>query len=98
MKMYFANKDSEICHEESYFRGIMKLNNLSAAIVYKAVKERIIGAFWCKEFEKWGENDGMTCGKICSKYSPRNGKSGICRRWSNINYEPGEEVILKLKE
>lgn len=52
--------------------------------------------FWCKDdgglyerhsgylSESWLDKP---CGKGCSAYDPRNGKSGICKHWRHV-YEP----------
>ena len=52
--------------------------------------------FWCSH---WGasylKEDRFTCGKICSEYAPRNGKSGRCRHNKNC-YEITDKYF-KLK-
>ena len=59
---------------------------------------RMVGAgfAWCREFGAPIEK-GEGCGKLCEKYSPRNGKSGMCMEWRHC-YEDGQEVRFEKGE
>ena len=96
-KLYFGNESDEFCYNEKYFQNLMIETNSDSCTVYEAEKEKIEGVFFCKEFQEWGDKGEGTCGILCDEYSPRNGKSGCCRHYSNINYSAGKEVILNFK-
>ncbi len=88
MKLYFETKHSEHCYSEDYFEEGQE--------VFEAVPEKILGIFWCKkDCEVWEKDIHYNpCGKNCKNYSPRNGKSGCCKHYSNIVYSQGKKVIL----
>jgi hypothetical protein len=75
----------------------MKENKLSEIEVYKAIKEKINGIFWCTKYKFCGDGTQDYCGKQCRDYSPRNGKSGRCRFHTNDLYIPGDKITLILK-
>ena len=93
MKLYYENELSEYCFEESYFQQLMKEKSLKEIEVYEAIPEKIEGLFYCKEFQEFGET-GEGCGKTCDKYTPRNGKSGCCKYFSNKSYTIGRKKSL----
>lgn len=97
MKYYFETKDSEMCYSKEYFQNLMEERELTEITVFGAKIETGSGFFFCKEFYAVGEVNG-TCGKFCSKYNPRNGKSGRCKHSGYFYDNTGEKVILKLKK
>jgi hypothetical protein len=94
-KYYFQNKDDEFCYDTAYFQEFMEEAGLQQMEVFRAIPEAIPGYFWCMQLKCRGEMG--FCGKICPDYKPRNGKNGICKHHSNIFFECGEKVTLKLK-
>lgn len=94
-KLYFKYKDDKYCYTLDIIKDEMKLEGITELTICEAVKEKIEGVFYCKEFGEWGEigDDCVPCGKQCEEYSPCNGKSGKCRHWSNISYTPAEKTI-----
>lgn len=101
-KLYFENESSDLCFPKKYFQELMEENGLSQIEVFEAEPFKIDYFFWCKEFQELGEISSSflfdRCGRECKSYSPRNGKSGCCKHYSKIMYEPGEKVILKQKQ
>lgn len=95
-KYYLRFKDDEICYNEEYFIELMKYRKLKEIQVFKAVPEKHYFIFWCKYYRLCG--DRGQCGKKCDNYKPRNGKSGCCKYYTNILYNPGEKVILKINK
>jgi hypothetical protein len=62
--------------------------------LFEAIEQKgVEGYFWCNHFEAVSEKDGMTCGKMCNSYAPRNGKSGCCTHYSLKFYEPSEKTL-----
>ena len=90
---YFLTPDASFCYDKKYFQDQMKEQGWNELKVIEAIQEKRTGFFYCKYFGEIGEV-GEGCGKICTAYNPRNGKSGRCKH-SSIPYSPGKEVILK---
>ena len=97
-KLYFAEYDEEYCYSLEHHIEQAKENGLDALVLFEAKKYKESYYFWCIEIGEYGEKDGKTCGKICDTYTPRNGKSGICKHYSDTMYEVGERVVYDLKE
>jgi len=60
--------------------------------------KRMVGSefYFCKAILEHGERNGnYSCGKLCSLYNPRNGKSGCCKHRS-FCYESGKEYLLTI--
>jgi len=95
MKYYFKN-DDEPCYTLSYWLEYTHENNISEMEVFEAKKDIGSGHFFCKEFSQHG-TVGDTCGRLCDKYNPRNGKKGICKH-HRYTYECGKSIILKLNK
>lgn len=96
MKYYFESIDSEMCYNEAYFQSQMEVHKLDAVTVLKAERMTNTGFFFCKKFHSVGEVN-RNCGKVCHKYIPNNGKSGICKQYGYCYENTGEKVTLKLK-
>ena len=84
MKYYFETKESEMCYSKGYFD--------KGTEVFEAIPSPMPGFFFCREYEHIGENG--SCGHQCDGYTPKNGKSGLCKYRSNKMYEPGEKVTI----
>ena len=95
-KFYFREHDDERCYLKKDIIEDMKENGITELKIFEA--ERLTGEsfFWCSEFQDVGEV-GESCGKMCPKYKPRNGKNGRCR-FSGYCYEPTDKSeILTIK-
>jgi hypothetical protein len=68
----------------------MKDNGLAELKLFEAERELNSGFFFCKEFHEVGEV-GESCGKLCEKYAPLNGKNGRCKH-SGFVYEQTDRV------
>lgn len=88
--LFFENQDSEFAYPIEYFDAIMK----RPFSLFQAVKEKDSTFFFCVFFELVGEKGA--CGKGCDAYSPRNGKSGICRN-SRPCHQKGSLITFKKK-
>jgi len=77
----------------------MKSEGLTEIEVIKAIPEKINGIFWCKLYGTCGDRsaDVDKCGRSCEHYTPRNGKTGCCKYYTNILYTHGEKVTLNLE-
>src|SRR5680860_876890 len=93
---YFKHSDSEICKTRAYFDNYMEQNNLTEIEVFEAIPEIIGGGiFWCKHEAFCGDDSSETCGKQCSAYTPRNGKSGCCKYHTHWLYTHGDKITLR---
>jgi len=73
-------------------------DEVSERILYPAVPMRGTGDFYCTELGFHGKRgeDFEPCGRLCSDYEPRNGKSGRCRHSSHVyDYDMASPVLLK---
>ena len=62
--------------------------------LFEAIPEKVVGMFWCRKIGEPGEVG--SCGKHCNEYSPKNGKSGMCRYKNNTFYRYGRKIIVKI--
>lgn len=62
--------------------------------IFEAIREANTDHFYCTYFNEIGDKK-LSCGKICVRYTPKNGKSGCCK-YRGFCYSKGEDVILKL--
>lgn len=95
-KYYYDDPNSEICYTLNYFIENAKEKNLNEIELYEAIPFKDTFYMFCRSVNLVGEKEG--CGKFCEFYSPRNKKSGICKHRSNILYEVGEKVTIKIKK
>ena len=95
IKYYFKNEDTDICYTKEHFLDEMKENGLTEMEVMEAVplKSHETEYIWCKAIGEAG--DRGYCGRMCKSYSPRNGKSGMCKYQGKF-YHHGEKLTLKL--
>jgi len=91
MKYYFQKYDSA-CYTLDYHKDFMKFNNIKTLELFEAKRITDTDYFFCKEFQEIGEVNG-TCGKMCDKYKPNNGKSGRCKSYG-FTYEQTEKKII----
>jgi hypothetical protein len=94
-KIYFRNIDDENCYQLEYHLQNAKDEGLSEIELFETKKEFVDGMFFCKAVEEQTE-EGF-CGKSCDEYSPKNGKSGMCRFKQKHFYTPTKKVTFKVK-
>lgn len=113
-KIYFAknipynNDRDDVARCKESWIDILKSykHNLDFLILDLAKKERGSGMFYCLEYGEIGDKGEGTCSaECCGGYSPRNGKSGICKHYINPVCETGELFkltkdgkLIKIKE
>ena len=85
MKLYFHTDEPETAYPLAHFNETLQRPFELA----EAVPLQNTDFFFCKSVSEAGEKGN--CGKFCSDYEPRNGKSGICRHYGKV-YEPGKLV------
>ena len=96
-KYYFRNEDDERCYQKSVLLSDAKDEGLSEVELWEAKRQKIDGIFWCQAVDEACETMDTKCGNDCPDYSPKNGKSGMCR-FKGMFYEPtGEKEIFKVK-
>jgi hypothetical protein len=97
-QLYFCrNFDSETAYDLATLKGRAKRLYMNQITVTKAVPDPFKDHFYCKEFDYVGVKSDGECGKICDGYTPKNGKSGMCRHQAKC-YEPtGEPITIKIK-
>jgi hypothetical protein len=93
-KYYFRTPDDDLCYKLSYHLSYAKEEGLKEIELYEAIKEDVPGYFFCRDVDAPAE-DG-DCGKKCDGYTPKNGKSGMCRHRMNKFYAIGEKKIFNL--
>lgn len=94
-KLYFQTKESEYCQSLESFKNEMKINDVKEMTVYEAVKDDSKDYFFCQAVGEVTENNGI-CGRDCTDYEPRNGKSGICNHKSCCYFPTNKTLTIKL--
>ena len=84
--LYFNSKDSEFCYDINYWVQYLKSEKLDSIELFEAKSEKMEDYFFCQKLLEWGGKNEGTCGGSCEWYTPRNGKSGCCKHYSNISY------------
>ncbi len=93
-KYYFKNADDEHCRPLEFHLEIAKDEELNEIELFEAEKEIVEGMFFCKAVEEQTE-EGY-CGKKCDEYSPKNGKTGMCKFKQKHFYSPSKKVTFKV--
>lgn len=93
MKRYFT-PFNDLCYPLTSIKDIIRDNNLTELEVTEAIPYKDPDYIWCGFNHEIGERG--ECGKSCSDYAPKNGKSGCCRHLGQLN-EEGEKVVITLK-
>jgi hypothetical protein len=96
MAKFYSSKYEDECYQKQHFIEYMIENNLSEIELTEEKQMNNSGYFWCTEFLEMGEV-GESCGKICKKYIPRNGKNGRCRFSNNVYESTDKKITLKNK-
>jgi len=95
---YFKKEDAEICYTMDRILSEMKADGVDELTVFEAYPYKENGIFWCKHDAFCGEKNEGICGKECRNYTPRNGKSGCCKYYTNTLYYPGDEILITLNK
>lgn len=94
MKFYFETEDSDECFNKKHFVDQLKESGEKQITVFEAVPDNINTEWmYCRAVGEVGLK--TECGRYCEDYSPRNGKSGICKHQGKLHLA-GEEVIIKI--
>ena len=91
-KYYFLTKDAPMCYTKERIQDQIREQGFDKLKVFTAKRETNAPYFFCSYFGESGIV-GEVCGKECTAYSPRNGKSGICKHYRNC-YAPDKEVVI----
>ena len=91
-RMFFPDYDDKKCTHIKWIAVEMDRQNIDEAIVRVAEIERISGVKFCQEFDEIIEPKD-TCGRVCDKYSPCNGKIGKCRHLGHL-YDITNQVFI----
>lgn len=96
-KFYFSELEEENAYSIEYLLEEMKEQELTEIDVSLSVRDLKSDYFYCKELNEVCDKppDGEPCGKLCSDYLPRNGKSGCCKHYGFV-YIPGKDFILNI--
>lgn len=94
MKYFFLERDSIFCYEKSTIKELIKDLGLTEKVCFTAIKDEIADHIYCKEYRQVGSKS-ESCGKECPKYTPRNGKNGVCKFHSPC-YEHDKEILIKV--
>jgi len=94
-KLYFSEHEDEYCYIIEHHIRESKENGLKEIVLFEAVPRKEDEYFFCEEVEEWYAKGG--CGKACIDYSPRNGKGGVCKHWSNVSYERGKKLSYNIE-
>ena len=98
-KLYsLKSEGSDICYELEYFTEMLKEDDHNNSYVLEIWEQEIgTGIFWCREEGEAFESSEGVCGLECSAYSPRNGKSGRCRK-HDIPFSPTGKFLTIEKQ
>ena len=78
-----------------YFEEMLEADNHRVEMVLDIFEPKWgTGTFWCIELGEGFESGDAGCGLECSDYSPRNGKSGICKFWRPAHHPTGKTVTI----
>jgi len=95
--MYFPDWDEATCTTLPVIKDIMKYDGIEKAVLTLAKLDKTPGYAWCKQFHDMVETGQGNCGKLCEKYSPRNGKNGRCRFSGHFYVEADVKRVIKIK-
>ena len=87
--------DDEMCYKIDVHLKYMVEHDMQKMDVFKAVRVRSKDWIFCKEYGTISERG--ECGRVCSGYAPKNGRSGACKHLGGL-YEPGERFELEIKK
>jgi hypothetical protein len=95
--LYFSDiTQDEACYSKQSIINIAKKQKLSEVEMFEAKIERKSDYFYCSKYKEAGEKGN--CGKSCEFYTPRNGKSGMCKFNKPIYEQTDKKIIVKIKK
>jgi hypothetical protein len=97
MKYYFRNAESEHCYQLEKHLADAADEGLEEVQLHEAVPEKVAGMFYCRALEECTENNGY-CGRQCTDYTPKNGKTGMCIHKQNHFYIPDKIITFKVSK
>jgi len=92
-KVYFSELEEDYARSIEFLLAEMKEDGLKQIEVNLAERDLKSNYFYCKAIDASVDKTFTSCGKQCSDYEPRNGKSGCCK-YRGYTYGPGKEFIL----
>lgn len=92
----YRRVNAEVLYDARTQTDMAEIDGETSFTAWEGVRMVGEGFGWCAEFNFHIEK-GEGCGKLCEKYRPRNGKSGICMEWRHC-YEDGQEVRFEKGE
>lgn len=99
-KYYFRNNNDVFCYTISAIKEQMKNEGISKLEVIEAKRDVGTNFFYCTEYNTIGEKIPAACldncGKECNLYTPRNGKSGICKHSRNTYSKTDNKKTIKI--
>lgn len=97
-QLYFCKEFNEaFAYDMDTLKDMAKHEALNQITVTKAIPDPCKDHFYCKEFGFVALKSQGECGKICEGYTPKNGKSGMCK-FQGKCYEPiGESITVKIQ-
>ena len=94
-KYYFSELCEERCYTIDAIIEDMEEQGIKEVKAFEARTTHGEGYFYCAEYRDIGEV-GESCGRICDKYTPNNGRNGRCKHYRHC-YEPTDKwIILKI--
>ena len=92
-KYYFSETaQTDECYEIDYFYDYMEDEGLDSLVITEAVKDKNSEYFYCKSFHEVSTKG--ECGKICSKYDPRNKVRGMCKHYAPVYDNSGKDITI----
>lgn len=89
-KKIYSDNENETCYTlEVWTKRMLENTDIEKLVLYEMQPMKGSGMFYCTEFDSIGDSSEKTCGKECSLYEPRNGKSGYCKN-SRRPYETAD--------
>lgn len=93
-KFYVAPYDEELVQTEKSIKEYMCENGITELEVYETERVNDTGYFFCRD--SWEVGERGYCGNQCKQYSPRNGKSGICKHLRQLFGATDKKVLIKI--
>lgn len=97
-KLYFPDFDPEFCYPLEDIKDAMRFHEREVAVLTEAKRDVGGDHFFCKEHRECWERIRFTCGSHCKAYTPRNGRSGICKHWGHTFSPTDKTTTVKIEE
>lgn len=98
MKLYFPDFPPEFCWPLDEIKDAMRFHERDTAVLTEAKRDVGGATFCCKKHGVCFERNDFICGSTCKEYSPRNGKSGICKHWGHTFSPTDKTITVKIED